>query len=323
MAMKRRTALTGVLGLGMALASSITFSQEYSQPLRIIVPGAAGQGLDLLARIFAGKLAVLLKRPVVVENRVGAGGIVAAQVAARSAPDGNTLFFGFAATHGILSSLHKTLPYDPVRDFEPIVPLTYSSNVLVTSKQSGLKTMAQLVAAGRKKPENLTMGSPGEGTTPHLSGAILDKMAGMKSLHVPIKTNPGLEVIAGRVDYAFLSTPVAVEFVKTDRVNALAVTSPVREAKLPDVPTMIEAGFPGYTVTAWCGLFAPAKTSAAFIRQVNEAANTALKDASLIASLMAISSTPIGGTPDDLRKRVQDELAKWPEVVKDAGVQVN
>jgi len=323
MKIDRRHMLTSAIGVGLGLASPFSLAQDSAQPLRIIVPMAAGHGLDLLARIFSVKLAEQLGRPVIVDNRVGAGGIVGAQAAARSAPDGNTLFFGFAGTHGIFSSLYKNLAYDPVRDFEPVIALTYSANVLITGKQSGFKTVADLVAAGRKRHEALTMGSNGAGTTPHLSGAILDKMAGMKSLHVPFKTNPVLEVIAGRVDYAFESTLVAAEFIKADKVTALAVTAPVRETKLPNVPTLAESGFPGYSVIAWCALLAPAKTSPTFIKQVNEAANKVLKDPSVIARLAEISSTPIGGTPDDLRKRVQAELAKWPEIIKEAGIQVD
>jgi len=322
MPFNRRHALR-VLGASTLLYATYASAQDNKQALRIIVPAAAGHGLDMLARIIGPRIGEQLGRPVFVDNRVGAGGLIAAQAAANSAPDGNTLFFGFAGTHGIFSSLYKKLPYDPVRDFEPIVGLTYSSNVLVASKQSGFKTVADLVSAARKQPDALTMGSNGVGNTPHLAGAILNKVAGIKTLHVPFKTSPLTELMAGRVDYAFESTLVATEFIRADKVTALAVTAPTRDAKLPEVPTLAESGFPGYSVIAWCGLFAPAKTPAAFIRQVNEAANKVLKDPALLASLSQISSTPIGGTPGDLRQRVQAEIAKWPEIVKEAGAQLD
>ncbi len=308
--------------ISIALGTSTAHAQD-KPILRIIVPTAAGHGLDMLARIIAPKLAENLGRNIIVDNKAGAGGLIGAQVAAKSAPDGNTLFFGFAGTHGIFSSLYRKLPYDPVLDFEPVVALTYSSNVLIASKESSFKSVSELVEAARKKPDALTMGSSGSGNTPHLSGAILNKMAGIKTLHVPFKTNPITEVMAGRVDYAFESTLVAAEFIKADKVTALAVTAPTRDAKLPSVPTLAESGYPGYSVIAWSALFAPAKSSPIFIKQVNEAANKALKDPALIARLAEISSTTIGGSPDDLRARVKTEIAKWPEIIKEAGAQVD
>jgi len=321
MRITRRNTLCAI-ALAAALTTSTAFGQD-NRIVRIIVPAAAGTGLDMLARIVAPKLSEHLGRNIIIDNRPGAGGLVGAQVAAKNTPDGATLFLGFAGTHGIFSSLYRTLPYDPVRDFEPIVALTYSTNVLVASKESGFKTVADLVVAARKKPDALTMGSSGPGGTPHLSGAILNKMAGIKTLHVPLKANPISEVMAGRVDYAFESTLVATEFIKADKVTALAVTGPQRDAKLPAVPTLSEAGYPGYSVIAWSALFAPAKSPVAFISQVNEAANKTLKDPAIVARMAEISSTTIGGTPEDLRARVKAEIAKWPEIVKESGAQVD
>lgn len=318
-----RRRLLCTLGLATAILAPAVHAQDNKQILKIIVPVPAGHGLDMLARIIAPRLSENLGRTIVIDNRVGAGGLVAAQFAARSAPDNSTLFFGFAGTHGIFSSLYKTLPYDPVRDFEPVVALTYSSNVLVASKQSGFRSLADLVEAARKKQDGLTMGSNGTGNTPHLSGAILNKVAGIKTLHVPFKSTPITEVMAGRVDYAFESTLVAAEFIKADKVTALAVTAPVRDARLPSVPTIAESGYPGYSVIAWSALFAPAKSTPTFIAQVNEAANKALKEPAIIARLAEISSTTIGGTPDDLRARVRAEIAKWPEIIKETGAQVD
>lgn len=186
-------------------------AQDDNRPIKLIVPVPAGVSLDLVARIISPKLSEVLGRPIVIDNRPGAGGLVAATFAARSAPDNATLFLGFAGTHGFFSSLYKKLAYDPVHDFQPVVGLTYSVNVLVASKASGLHSVADLVEAARRKPDGLVMGSSGSGTTPHLSGAILNQMAGTKTLHVPFKQSPHTELIAGRVDYAFDSVPTALE----------------------------------------------------------------------------------------------------------------
>lgn len=311
-----------IVALGACIALGTASAQD-DKPIRLIVAVPAGNGLDLLARIIAPKLSENLGRPIIIDNRAGAGGVVGAAAAAKSPPDGSTLFFGFAGTHGIFSSLYKRLPYDPVKDFEPIVGLTYSANVLIASKASGFRTVTDLVEAARKKPDGLTMGSSGSGTTLHLSGAILNKMAGVKTLHVPFKANPVTEVMAGRVDYAFESIPVALEFIKADKVTALAVTSPQRVPQLGSVPTLAESGYPGYSVIAWSALFAPAKTPAQFIKQVNEAANKTLKDPDVIARLATTTSMTIGGTPEDLKERVRAEIAKWPEIVKESGAQVD
>lgn len=308
--------------LGLGSGTSVR-AQEDTRVIRLIVGTPPGNGLDILARVILPQLAENIGRTIIVENRPGAGGLVAAQVAAKAAPDGTTLFLGFAGTHGIFSSLYKSLPYDPVRDFAPIVGLTYSANVVVASKVSGFKTIADLVDAARKKPGVLNMGSSGVGTTPHLSGAILNKMAGINTLHIPFKANPTPEVVAGNVDYAFDSTLVALDFIRSGRITALAVTSPQRDPLLPDVPTLAESGFPEYSVIAWSALFAPAKTPEAFIRKVNEAANKVLKDPKVVAQLAQLSSRTIGGTPDDLRVRVNEEIAKWPEIVKEAGAQLD
>lgn len=311
------------IGLGVLLTLSSAAAQDDKRVIKLIVPVAAGGSLDLVARIIAPKLSENLGRTIVIDNRAGAGGLVGAEAAAKSPSDGTTLFLGFIGPMGIFPSLYKKLRYDPVRDFDPVVGLTYSSNVLVASKASGFRTVADLVAAARKKPDALTMGSSGSGTTPHLSGAILNKMAGITTLHVPFTVSPITEIMAGRIDYSFESVPSALEFIKADKVTALAVSGPQRDAKLPNLPTLAESGFPGFSVIAWTGFFAPAKTPAAFINQVNAAANATLRDPEVIAQLAAASLQTLGGSPADLRARVQAELAKWPQIVKDAGAQVD
>lgn len=293
-----------------------------TQPIKLIVPFGAGTAVDLIARLVATKTSEQLGQPIVIDNRIGAGGSVGAAAAAHSAPDGLTLFFGTAGTHGINASLYRKLPYDPLRDFVPVVGLVSSANVLVARNDLGARTLPELVALAKREPGKLTMGSGGNGTTPHLAGVMLNKTAGIDTLHVPFKIGAMLDVIAGRIDYSVESIPLAIPFIRTGQVTAIAVTSPVRFPQLKDVPTIAES-YPGYAVLAWGALFAPAGTPAPTITRINEAANKALKDPALVAALIEAGSQVLGGTPEELQERVQNELARWPAIVKEFGISVD
>lgn len=306
--------------LSIALSTSQAF--EGNKPVRIVTPSAAGTALDIIARRLADKLAENLGHPIVVENRPGANGIIAAGVVAQSPPDGLTLLMGTAGTHGINSSLFAKLAYNPEKDFEPIIALTYSANVFLVNNDSPFRTLDDLVAAAGKRPDALSMGTSGIGSTPHLSSTILNMMARTKTVHVPSQGTPIMELIGGRLDYAVDSIPVALTFISANKVRALAVTSPERSPYLPSVPTVAEAGYKDYSVIAWSALFAPAKTPASTIQAINAAVNKTLKDPTVLAGLKATSSEVLGGTPDDLRKRVDFELKRWPPIVKESGAKV-
>jgi tripartite-type tricarboxylate transporter receptor subunit TctC len=315
----RRCALAAGLTLALA-ALSTTASAADNRPIKMIVPFGAGSSVDTLARVVAERISHHLGTSIVIDNRAGAGGGVGASSAAQTAPDGTNLFFGTAGTHGINPALYKKLGYDPVKDFEPIIGITTSSNVMVVDPKLGFKSLADFVARAKANPGTLTMGSGGNGTTPHLSGVLLNRAAGIETTHVPYKSGAMIDVIAGRLNYSFESVPSAVPFIKSGQVQALAVTASKREPMLKEVPTIAESGYPGYEVMAWVAIFAPRGSSKDFISRVNEAANKALAEPDLVRRLGEIGGTPIGGTPEDLRKRVATELARWPEVIRAANI---
>lgn len=311
-------------GLAVALArlSSGTHAAD-NRPIKLIVPFGAGSSVDILARLVSERISHHLATPIVIDNRAGAGGGVGATAATQSAPDGTNLFFGTAGTHGINPALYKKLGYDPVKDFEPIVGISSSSNVMVVNPKLGIKSLADFVARAKASPGSLTMGSGGNGTTPHLSGVLLNRMAGIDTTHVPYKSGAILDVIAGRLAYSFESVPSAVPFIKSGQVQPLAVTATRREPMLPAVPTIAESGYPSYEVMAWVAIFAPRGTPKDVIERVNAATNKALADPDLVRRLAEIGGTPIGGTPGDLGKRVEVELMRWPEVIKAANVTID
>ena len=309
------------------LASTLAFclpwtaqAQDNNQPIKLIVPFGAGSSVDILARLVAERTAHHLGQPIVIDNKAGAGGGVGAAAAARSPANGLTMFFGTAGTHGINPSLYKKLPYDAAKDFDPIVAVSSSSNVLVTAPGNGFKSLADLLQRAKAAPGTLTMASGGNGTTPHLSGVLLNRVAGVDTVHVPYKSGAILDVISGRVTYSFESVPSAIPFIQSGKVQALAVTDVQRVELLKNVPTVAESGFPGYQVMAWVAFFAPAGSPEAMIQRVNEAVNKALKEPALIQRMAAIGTVALGGTPNDLRDRVNFELKRWPDIIRDANV---
>jgi tripartite-type tricarboxylate transporter receptor subunit TctC len=312
------------LGVLVAFLAHAAFAQDHARPpVKLIVPFPAGSAPDVMARLVSIKAAEQLGQAIVIDNRAGAGGALGAAVAARSASDGLTLFLGTAGTHGINSSLYKKLPYDPIKDFVPVVTLTSSANVLVARNDLGARTLPEFVAMAEHAPGKFAMGTGTNGTTTHLAGIMLNKAAGIEILHVPIKTTSMLELIAGRVDVAVETVVTALPFIRAGKVRALAVTSPVRISQLKDVPTVAESGHPTYSVLVWNAVFAPAGTPAAVVKQINEAMNKALQDPALNASLAETGSEVLGGTPEDLQERVKNEIARWPAIVKGSGASVD
>jgi tripartite-type tricarboxylate transporter receptor subunit TctC len=322
LAASRRQTLQILLGAAAALAGAPAAAQDAGQPIRLIVPFAAGSSVDILARVAAERIAHHLGQPIVIDNKAGAGGGVGATAGAQAPANGQHLFFGTAGTHGINPSLYRKLGYDAAKDFSPIVAISASANVLVTHPQSGLRSVEDLVERARAQPDKLSMGSGGNGTTPHLSGVLLNRMADIRTVHVPYKSGAILDVIAGRLDYSFESVPSALPHIQAGKVRALAVTDAQRVRMLPEVPAIAER-FPGYQVMAWVAVFAPAGAPEAFIRRVNEATNKALAEPALQARLADIGSVPLGGTPDQLRQRVAFELQRWPDIIRAANVSID
>jgi tripartite-type tricarboxylate transporter receptor subunit TctC len=322
LAASRRQTLQALLGAAAALAGAPAAAQDTGQPIRLIVPFAAGSSVDILARIAAERIAHHLGQPIVIDNKAGAGGGVGATAGAQAPANGQHLFFGTAGTHGINPSLYRKLGYDAAKDFDPVVAISASANVLVTHPQSGLRSVGDLVQQARAQPDKLSMGSGGNGTTPHLSGVLLNRMANVRTVHVPYKSGAILDVIAGRLDYSFESVPSALPHIQAGKVRALAVTDAQRVRMLPEVPAIAES-YPGYQVMAWVAVFAPAGAPTAFIQRVNEATNKALAEPALQGRLAEIGSVPLGGTPDQLRQRVAFELQRWPDIIRAANVSID
>ena len=318
----RRSALLGAL---LLCASSFAAAVFPEKPLRLIVPFPAGGAADVMARGMAERLGLELGQQVIVDNRGGAGGSTAAEAAAKSPPDGYTLFFATMGTQAINPALYSRLRYDPLKDFAPISLTHITPRVLVVGPSVGARGIAELIAAAKEKPDALTYGSAGNGSSSHLSGALFESMAGVKMLHVPYKGSAPLltDVLAGRVDMTFDSFTVYEEHIKAGKVRALGVTSRRRLATLPQVPTIAEAGLAGYDVSNWLGVLAPAGTPKDVIATLHAALGRAMATPALKQQLVALGIEPTFGTPEEFTSLLRAELPKWAEIVKRSGATVD
>lgn len=291
------------------------------KPVRLIVPFPAGGAADVMARGMAQRLGAELGQQVVIDNRGGAGGAPAAEAAAKSPPDGYTLFFGTMGTHAINPALHPKLRYDPLKDFAPISLTHITPRVLVVGPSVRARSIAELVALARSKPGALTYGSAGNGSSSHLSGALFETLAGVDLVHVPYKGSSPLlvDVLAGRIDMTFDSYTVYEDHIKAGKVHALGVTSKSRMSALPQVPTLAESGLKGYDVSNWLGLLAPAGTPKDVQATLHKALGRAMATPALKAQLTALGIEPTFGTPEEFAALIRAELPKWAEIVKKSG----
>ena len=313
----RRRAFT--TGLGLALSLPVTMARAADlRPIKMVVPFSAGSSVDALARLVCARLSHHLATPVVIDNRPGAGGCVGAASASHETPDGTHLFLGTAGTHGINPAIYSRLGYDPVENFEPVIGVASSSNVLVANSGLGVGSLADFIALARTRPGALNMGSEGVGTTAHLSGVLFNRAARIETTHVPSRSGAIIDIVAGRLDYSFEPLASALPFVRSGQVMPLAVTATQRESVLPDVPTIAEAGYADCAVTAWAAFFAPRGVSRDFVAWVNQSTNRALAESDVRRRIGDIGGVPLGGSPEDLRRRVAVELARWPPVVRSA-----
>jgi tripartite-type tricarboxylate transporter receptor subunit TctC len=297
-------------------------AQSYpSQPIKIIVSLAPGGVADIVARAFAAKLGEQGKQ-VVVENRTGAGGAIGAEAAARSQPDGYTLYMGFHATQSILPHLNSKLPYDPAKDFVPVVFIATSPNVLIVHPSVPANSAKELVAYIKANPGKLSYGSPGLGSSGHLAGEQFKQINDLDISHVHYRgAAPALQdLVAGHVQVMFDIVALTKEQLGAGRVRALAVTAAKREPAIPNVPTFAELGMPGIEGGPWFGLFAPAGTPRAAIDWINAEANKAFTSPDLKAKLEAQGLTLPLGTPEAFGKHVEAETARWGEVIRKGNI---
>lgn len=291
------------------------------RPVRLIVPWPAGGGADTIGRIVAQQLTETLGEQVIVDNRPGAAGIIGTELAARAQPDGYTLLLPTVTT-GINPHLHRKLSYDTMTDFEPIVLIASAPYTLAVHPSLPVRSVRDLVALAKSKPNQLNYASTGNGSAPHLTGAWFASATGCSIVHVPYKGGASAlnDLIAGQVQIAFGNIVNYLPQVRAGKLRALAVTSAKRTPQAPELPTMIESGVPRFVTGTWFGLQAPARTPQAIVERLNRHVNNILQSADVRARLAAEGADPIGGTPREFGAYIKSELARWGEVVRAAGL---
>ena len=313
---------TGLLAAVLALSSAMAFAQAYPQrPIRLLVPFGPGGVGDITARVAAQKMSASLGQQVVIDNRPGAGGIVATEIVAKAAPDGHTLLL-LNNAHAVSMSLFKSLPYDTLRDFAPVSSLATFSLVLMVTPESQFKSVKDLIAAAKAHPGKLNAGTIQIGATQHLSMELFRSMAGTNWVHIPY-TNTGLLVAGLRsnsVQVAFEFIAPVIGMVRAGQFRALAVSTRNRYAGLPDVPTVHEAGVPGYEVTSWNGIAVPARTPRPVIDRLNRAMTEALAAPDVKQRFQELAVETFPSTPDAFRKHIAAEIAKWGKVIQTANI---
>lgn len=303
--------LAGALPL-LAMAQGASYPNK---PIRVVVPFGAGSSPDVIMRLMSEPMSKALGQPIVVENRAGASTIIGAQSVASAPGDGYALLYTVNNTTSINPYVYKTLPYKP-EDFVPVVRVLSVPYVLVTSPQSPYKTLAQLMAAARAKPDTLTYASYGIGQGTHVAMARMLNMAGATMVHVPYKDSALTDLMAARVVTAFDPSTTTIPYIKAGKLHALAVSGPKRIEALPDVPTVGET-FPGFVGDSWHGLLAPKGTPPDVVNKVNAVAQTIIASAGFQARLKDLGLVPAGGTPADFRQFLQDDAQGWAKVVRD------
>jgi tripartite-type tricarboxylate transporter receptor subunit TctC len=300
-------------------------AQAYpSRPVRLIVPQSAGGSTDLVARPLAQRLSETLGQQVVVDNRPGAGSTIGTDLVAKAAPDGHTLL-AVAASFTMSPALYKKLPFEPVRDFSAISELSALPNILVVHPSLPVTTLKELIAYVKSRPSQINHGSSGVATGTHMSMELLKHLTGMKMVHVPYKGGaPSVTALLGNeVQVTFATMSTALPHVKSGRLRALAVSTAKRSAAVPDVPTIDEAGVPGYDYSSWIGLLAPARTSPTIIDTLHREAARIVQTAEIRKVLAIEGSDPIGSTPEAFSKLIRIEVARWKQVARSAGIQAD
>jgi tripartite-type tricarboxylate transporter receptor subunit TctC len=315
-------ALLAVLWTALPMPAS---AQQYpDRPIKLIVPVPAGGGVDILSRAIGQKMSISMGVPVIVDNRAGASAAIGTEVLAKSPPDGYTIMMGYSA-HATNPIFNPNLPYDTKKDFAAIAHVGYIPLILVVPASSPVNSVKELIALAKAKPGELQFASGGAGAGAHLSGELLKVMAGVDIVHVPYKGNaPALnDVLGAHVSMMFDTINTALPHVKTGTLKALAVTSKERSSLARDVPTMIEAGLPGFEISAWYVMFAPAKVPKDIMQRLNAEVNKAIRDPELRASLGAQGVELTGGSSEEADAFVNGEIERWAKIVKATGMKGN
>jgi len=309
--------------LALLLSAGAAFAQPYpNKPLRILIAQAPGSASDVITRIVANGLSQTLGQPVVVEARPGAGGALGTEAAARSAPDGYTLFMGNNSTHGSNPALYAKLPYDPIKDFAPISMVASVPYVLIVNPSLPAKTVDEFIAAAKAEPGKFNYASAGNGSTHHFCGELLKSMTGINITHIPYKGSPPgvAAVVAGEVSMMFANLTDIGGQLRAGKVKPLAVTSAVRAGQLSETPTLAEAGLPGFEILSWFALMAPAGTPASIIGRLNAETVKVLARDDVKSTLGAQGLTVYSSRPEQVTAHITSEVAKFTRIAKSAGI---
>jgi len=310
------------------LAACVTAAaaQDYpTRPIRLIVPFAAGGVTDTSARVVADRLGARLGQPVVVENRPGASGNIGTLQVAQAAPDGYTLMLNFDGTIVISPHVFPKLPFDTVRDFIPVTKLGNAALILVAHPSLPVKDVRELIAYAKAKPGSLSYGTSGTGGTPHLAGEMLNQRAGIDLAHIPYKGGGQAigDAVGGQIPLVFTAIASAQQHVKSGKLVGLGVPSEKRNPSLPDVPTFVESGLPGFVVDSWVGIFAPAKTPRPVIDRLNRELVALLQQPEVRERFAVLGIEPVGNTPEQFGEQIRADLARWEKVVKQANIRLD
>jgi tripartite-type tricarboxylate transporter receptor subunit TctC len=321
-----RFRLNSVLFAGAALALAATaHAQQFpTKPIRIIVAYTPAGTTDILARAIGQKMSEKWGQPVIVENRPGAAGNIGTELAAKATPDGYTLLMGTAGTHGINVNLYRKLNWHSLKSFAPISLAAMVPNLMVVNNAVPAKSVKELIAYARANPGKINYGSPGNGSTAHLSMELFKTMTGTTMAHIPYKGSAGVlaDVMGGQIAVTVDNMPVYLPQVRAGKIRALAVSTAKRSTAAPDIPTIAEAGVPGYDSGAWFGLLAPAGTPKAIVDRISTETARILKLPDVSKRISELGAEPVGGTPEEFTALIRSEIAKWAKVIRDANVEL-
>ena len=320
-----RAKTTCLLMLWMAMVATGVAAQYPAKPIHIVVPSAPGDGSDLTARLISDKLSAVLGQPVIVENKLGAGGVVGTEYAARQPADGYTLIMANAGSHAINAALYSKLSYDPAKDFTAVALVAVSPNMMSINPALPVKSVGEFIAYAKAHPGAINYASGGNGSSAHLSAELFKSMTGIQMNHVPYKgSTPALtDLIGGQVQVMIGNLPPMLPHVKSGKLRALAVTTLKRYPGLADVPTVAESGLAGFETVAWFGLFAPAGTPKDIVARLNREVNTIVAQPDTRERLLGLGMEPALGSPEDYTARQLADIAKWKKVVAESGAKID
>jgi tripartite-type tricarboxylate transporter receptor subunit TctC len=329
--MRRNSTLAVVVAGAVALLAGTAQAQQAqgpqdwpSRPLKIITGFPAGSGVDVVARLVADTLGRAVGQTVIVEPHAGAGGNVGTEYAAKSAPDGYSLYLGTTGTQAAVTALYHNLPFDPRRDFAPVTPICDVPHIALVNKQIPVKTLPEFIAYLKANPGKVNYASSGNGTAMHLTTEQFKTAAHVSMIHIPYRASPQAvaDLISGQVQVMFHQVPAVIDQVKAGLFTTIGVTSETRVAALPDIPTLAESGLPGFESSTWMGILAPAGTPKPVIERVNRALNTALK-ADLGRRLADLGTIPRGSSPEAFAREIDGDVVKWSAIVKAADIKLD